>query len=366
MDDDVQNGRTYYYALVAYDTGDPENLFPSENSKFIQVLPSGKVITDQNTAVVIPSSFAAGYDLNTHINIQAGDSTVATGFFTVHIIDETQLTGHEYLVEFLDTSTDTIDNDNDSNLDMYDLDEYPPVTTYYSVLDITGIEENIEPADTLPVYFSHKHILAESFYIENSIGIEIPPTDYEIDFEKGKIWSSSSGSLGADILKVSYQYYPIYKSPYIKDSPWVSETDDDEIFDGVTLKFNNDWSIEIPDTNITWITTNASGLIEENGNTDLYRIAYVDSPTHCGFNVAELATAIEMMTRRLDTGTWGPVNPESLNNLGESMGTGMTILIFLFMHPPHTFVVGWRVTPYKICKKIWLTQMNDNVNILMT
>ena len=72
------------------------------------------------------------------------------------------------------------------------------------------------------------------------------------------------------------------------------------------------------------LTQGYNRLIEENGNTDLYRIAYVESPTHCGFNVAELATAIEMMTRRLDTGTWGPINPESLNDLGESMGTGVT------------------------------------------
>lgn len=64
-------------------------------------------------------------------------------------------------------------------------------------------------------------------------------------------------------------------------------------------------------------------LIEENGKGDLYRIAYVESATHCGFNVAESAVAIETMMRRLDTGSWGPVDPASLNALGASMDAGV-------------------------------------------
>ena len=65
VDNDVQNGRTYYYALVAYDHGDEEkDIFPSENSKFISVLPTGEIITDQNTAYITPTSSAAGYSLN--------------------------------------------------------------------------------------------------------------------------------------------------------------------------------------------------------------------------------------------------------------------------------------------------------------
>mgnify|MGYP003982125773 FL=1 len=35
-DNDVLNGRTYYYAVVAYDRGDaPTDIFPSENTKFV-------------------------------------------------------------------------------------------------------------------------------------------------------------------------------------------------------------------------------------------------------------------------------------------------------------------------------------------
>ena len=62
-------------------------------------------------------------------------------------------------------------------------------------------------------------------------------------------------------------------------------------------------------------------LIDENGAGALYRTAFVDAPTHCGFNVAEAGAAIEVMMRRLDTGTWGPSNPEAMNALGASLET---------------------------------------------
>ncbi len=66
VDNDVLNGQTYYYALVAYDMGDPNygtaGLVPSETSKIIRENFSGVVeFTDINTAVVTPNAPAAGY-----------------------------------------------------------------------------------------------------------------------------------------------------------------------------------------------------------------------------------------------------------------------------------------------------------------
>ena len=167
IDNDVQNGRTYYYALVAYDHGDEEkDIFPSENSKFISVLPTGEVVTDQNTAFVTPSSTSAGYSLNDTIPlIHKGPGT---GSIKINIVDQKALTGHSYQVEFYDTSSDEIDNDKDwnpltddvgsdgiagtndqngsegngnpdqgePNFDWLDDDEYMPVTTLYSVKNL--------------------------------------------------------------------------------------------------------------------------------------------------------------------------------------------------------------------------------------
>ncbi len=61
-DTDVINGRTYYYAVVAYDRGDAaRNIFPSENTKFIAQDVTGKIQTDVNTVKVVPNAPVVGY-----------------------------------------------------------------------------------------------------------------------------------------------------------------------------------------------------------------------------------------------------------------------------------------------------------------
>jgi pimeloyl-ACP methyl ester carboxylesterase len=63
-------------------------------------------------------------------------------------------------------------------------------------------------------------------------------------------------------------------------------------------------------------------LIRANGKEDLYREVFTANPTHCGFAVGEVAAAVETMMRRLDTGRWGPTDPEAMNALGSSMSAG--------------------------------------------
>ena len=62
-----------------------------------------------------------------------------------------------------------------------------------------------------------------------------------------------------------------------------------------------------------------SELVAANDRGDLYRTAFVEAPTHCGFTVAETAVAIEMMVRRLETGQWSDISPEALNGLAETL-----------------------------------------------
>ncbi|HZW38751.1 MAG TPA: hypothetical protein VFF33_05585 [Ignavibacteriaceae bacterium] len=66
IDEDVQNGQRYYYALVSYDMGDPNKgtagLQPSECTKIISEDFSGNIqFIDINCAVVTPNAPAAGY-----------------------------------------------------------------------------------------------------------------------------------------------------------------------------------------------------------------------------------------------------------------------------------------------------------------
>lgn len=66
VDSTVTNGSTYYYALVAYDQGDPnygtKGLIPTETTKIITQDYSGSIrFVDINCAVIVPNAPSAGY-----------------------------------------------------------------------------------------------------------------------------------------------------------------------------------------------------------------------------------------------------------------------------------------------------------------
>ncbi|MAJ43272.1 MAG: hypothetical protein CMF96_00820 [Candidatus Marinimicrobia bacterium] len=339
VDDDVQNGRTYYYALVAYDHGNPVDLFPAENSKFITVLPNGEIITDINTAVVTPNAEVSGYGIvgfienesyqispmltndlsaeNVEVDLQFNDiiestfvsninvdlfssqgkiilpensvpnvdtnndgifdsfeiivsysyyvpntievetpelNGVGTGGLFYEIVDEESITGDSYKVEFWDTSNDEVDNNEDSLIDENDKYESNRTTTFYSVLNKKEIEVQIFFEDSIFIDLGYLNIHSESFLIEDIYGNVIENSNYFLDNERGKIIFTNSLLLET-ILIAKFNFYPIYKSPYIQNSPFIDEDFDTEVFDGIRLIFENDWDIQIQDSKIKWITS---------------------------------------------------------------------------------------------------------------
>ncbi len=62
VDEDVVNGRRYYYAVTSYSFGNVRNeIAPSESPIFISVNPDGSVDTGPNVEVVTPAASRAGY-----------------------------------------------------------------------------------------------------------------------------------------------------------------------------------------------------------------------------------------------------------------------------------------------------------------
>lgn len=286
VDEDVINGRRYFYALVAYDHGDVEkDIFPSENTKFISVQPNGEIITDINTAVVRPRAPVAGYNsLNSDRELEHKEGP-GTGNISYEIVDDEALTGHTYRVYFTDTRNDGIDNDNDwnvftddvgsdgvaetndpdgtenngipdvgePNFEWRDPEEFAPITSTYSVLDITGHTETVK-LDTNFIYIEKQNILSSSMLIStisdpvNYLSL----TNFEIDLSRGKIRIKAGSDLSEGEYRLKYQYYPVYKSFNIQKSPYAKETLDSDIFDGVQLLFHNHWSIQKIDSLSQW------------------------------------------------------------------------------------------------------------------
>jgi hypothetical protein len=127
VDTTVQNGQTYYYAVVAYDQGyttitiegNLEGISPAENTSIIKTDINGNITTDINTAVVTPRAPAAGF-ISPGINNFFG-SGPGTGKVSVTILDPDSVRNfHTYRLEFEDSTK-------------YHNNSHP----YYSLIDYT-------------------------------------------------------------------------------------------------------------------------------------------------------------------------------------------------------------------------------------
>jgi hypothetical protein len=105
-DNTVQNGRTYYYALVAYDYGAPQigpGIAPSENEVVVEKDPETEEVIGfgKNVAVVVPRTTAPGY-VPPRVTVDNSGLTLGSGTITPSILAEASLkTGHDYKVKFL-------------------------------------------------------------------------------------------------------------------------------------------------------------------------------------------------------------------------------------------------------------------------
>jgi len=111
VDTTVENGQTYYYAVVAYDqgfttttvTGEFLGIPPSETTSIIKVDINGRIKTDINTAVVTPRAPAAGYvppEINNFVATGPG-----TGSMSITILDPDSVRdSRTYRLEFKDST----------------------------------------------------------------------------------------------------------------------------------------------------------------------------------------------------------------------------------------------------------------------
>jgi hypothetical protein len=121
VDNTVQNGRTYYYALVAYDYGIPpemlrqntdklekkQGISPSENNAVIELDEAEEVkFIGQNVAIVVPGPKPAGQEARPDIEVTYPRHPFGDGKITPEAVAENALkVGKRYAVVF---HTDTV------------------------------------------------------------------------------------------------------------------------------------------------------------------------------------------------------------------------------------------------------------------
>ncbi|RPI06955.1 MAG: hypothetical protein EHM64_01105 [Ignavibacteriae bacterium] len=253
VDNDVQNGRRYYYALVAYDKGDNYlGIFPSENSKFVTISTSGEITHDPNVAVVVPNTKVAGYVPPPNGVKLSATVHYGTGDIYSEVLDPNKITRDTYRLEFLDSRIDGIDNNDNGLIDAFDSTEATRTTSFYSVRDMNDITEIFYALDTTLVTLERTNLVRSSVVVRNSSSTAIPASNYILDTLRGNIRGASPGSMPAGRYTITYQYYPVYRSSNIYGSPYVSEAKDADIFDGIQLSFRNQWQAQRIDSLSVW------------------------------------------------------------------------------------------------------------------
>ena len=215
----VRNGQTYYYAIVAYDHGDSLGIPPSETSKKITVDPiTGEENLDVNTVKVIPGPRASGYNTPS-INLTDIQHTqgFGNGDVSFNIINELDIKDEIYTLTFKDTL-------------------YTPDTTIvvknYSVTGEKSVTESFYLYGTKFTNLTIGNIIDDSFLqVKDAAGtIYQRDIDYEINLEKGAIKRTANSSmLEAVEYFITFRNYMVYQSTALEGE------DSNPVFDGIKL-----------------------------------------------------------------------------------------------------------------------------------
>jgi hypothetical protein len=162
-DSTVENGQTYYYAVVAYDRGDIEKaILPAENSKTIIIDASGDATLDINTAIIVPRAPASGYQ-QPQISVLDHTSGFSTGTIAIELVDPRTVQDNRRYEFVFSENTDTLDA---ATID-YSVVRYLNNTseTIISARPLLAEASLISQADRFGAYYDSLFILPTGTYI---------------------------------------------------------------------------------------------------------------------------------------------------------------------------------------------------------
>jgi hypothetical protein len=220
---DVRNGQTYYYAVVAYDHGDSLGIPPSETTKKISLDPiTGNLTFDDNTVQVIPGPRASGYD-RPEISLTDVQHVTGIGNGTANfqIVNDLDVKDDNYTLTFKDTLF---------------LSDTTIVTKNYSVLGEKLTTESFYLYGTKFTNLSKGNIINNSdLQVKDAAGrVYVFGADYEIDLGKGSIKrTDNSPMLEATEYFITYLSYAVYQSTALDGE------DSNPVFDGILLRVND-------------------------------------------------------------------------------------------------------------------------------
>lgn len=220
VDNNLENGRTYYYALVAYNygiNGNGVSIAPAENNAVVNIDSYGNIkLVGQNVKIVTPHQVAAGY-VDPSIKMDESNNTIGNEQIVPIVYDINALkNNHTYKIKF---DVDTVGH-------------LRPIAMYRSPFDILYTDDGYTVYDVTD---------------NNSIVHQENPQNFILD-------NITSGGIG--------MYYGSYLNPSGITS---------DVFDGIQLKINmTDIHAVFDSTNSGWIKGNAPISVIVNQQESIY------------------------------------------------------------------------------------------------
>lgn len=225
VDNDVINGRTYYYAVVAYDRGDPDkDIYPSENTRFISKDAIGNISTDVNTVAVTPVAPVAGYvppESGVDASRTSGNSS-STPYFEV--VDPYKVKNNNYKISFNDNYYITPGDKKDS----------VSIANKYTITDLgTGdivlLDEEIVPSNGV-VFDGVRLSIDSSYQTIDSIRLDVSRSRWNVKRAKNLGYLATQAILipaftGDTIIATKYprDYMIVIRNSYSETSNTLSQ-----------------------------------------------------------------------------------------------------------------------------------------------
>ena len=246
-DNTIQNGRTYYYAVVAYDYGAPNigpGISPSENNVVIELDEAEGIRSiGKNVAIVVPHQPAAGY-VPPEIQVETNEHIFGTGTINPQIIASGSLQPeHEYLLTF---GIDTI-----STVSNYDRGILY-TTKSFSVYDVT---ENYE---LLYEENSENYVGNNLLYRDTLNYWTLNPHD-EVETD---VFAGMQFAIQQDVETATYDYG---NSGWITGSGYLNVIP--SVYDGPSIPWDYKIIFTGEDSAYVGVITNKSGVRDELGNS---------------------------------------------------------------------------------------------------
>jgi hypothetical protein len=293
VDNTVQNGRTYYYAVVAYDYGAPDigpGITPSENNTVIELDEAEEVRSiGKNVAIVIPHQPAAGYippEVETEDKNYLGSGTV-----TPLIRAQGSLkTGHDYYLTFgIDTIATVSSYDYGFQYvtnEIFIYDETDSTILIYKEDTSKYVGNNLIYRDTLDYWTLNPGTTVftdvfDGMQIEIDPGVETPAYNFA-----NSGWINSNG-----IMRITPSVVEGVKMPWKYN---IVFTDDDSAYVGVsrsgTVRDENGSSIgsdKITEPAINFYVQNTSFIDTSTGQYGIMDVVVHDVNSNDTFDLFE-------------------------------------------------------------------------------